>query len=205
MKPLVQTDNLAGVIPGARWTLVVAVLILLAVVSSPAQSQELTFVVDPAQTTVDFTLSATLHIVHGTFRCKRGELRFDPASGKVTGEVVFDATSGQSGNGSRDKKMHKDVLESQKYTEIAFRPDHAVGNIVTAPSTLQVHGVFSIHGADHEITVPVEVTLAAGTWNATAHFKVPYVQWGMKNPSVLFLRVSDSLDVDFHGSGRLAP
>jgi polyisoprenoid-binding protein YceI len=143
--------------------------------------------------------------VHGNFRCKRGELHFDPASGKVTGEVVFDATSGQSGNGSRDKKMHKDVLESQKYAEIAFRPDRVDGKVGPSTSTVQVHGQFNIHGADHEITVPAEVTFAAGNWTATAHFKVPYVQWGMKNPSVLFLRVSDSVDLDFHGAGKLTP
>jgi len=38
----------------------------------------------------------------------------------------------------------------------------------------------------------------------TTHFVVPYAKWGMKNPSVLFLRVGDSVDVAFHAAGRVA-
>ena len=65
--------------------------------------------------------------------------------------------------------------------------------------------MFAIHGAEHEITVPVEVKLEAESWSASAHFPVPYAKWGMKNPSVLFLRVGDSVDIEFQGMGRVTP
>jgi polyisoprenoid-binding protein YceI len=188
-----------------RWLLAIATLIVFAAFSARAQAQEIVLTADPAQTSADFVLGTTFHTVHGSFRAKRGELRFDPASGKVTGAIVFNATSGQSANDGRDKKMQKDVLESQTYPEITFRPDHVEGTVGPGTSTVRVRGQFNIHGADHEITVPVQVTLAPGTWTATAHFSVPYVQWGMKSPSVLFLRVNNSVDLEFHGSGKLTP
>jgi len=188
-----------------RWLLAIATLIVFAVFSARAQAQGITFTADPAQTAADFILNTTFHTVHGNFRAKRGELHFDPASGKVTGAIVFDATSGQSANDGRDKKMQKEVLESQTYPEITFRPDRAEGKVGPGTSTVHVHGQFNIHGADHEITVPVQVNLAPGTWTATAHFSVPYVQWGMKSPSVLFLRVNNSVDLEFHGAGKLGP
>src|SRR5215472_12156569 len=75
-------------------------------------ARERVLVCDPAQTRADFTLSASFHTVEGNFKLKRGEIRFDPGSGKITGQIVFDAASGQTGNGSRDKKMHRDVLQS---------------------------------------------------------------------------------------------
>jgi hypothetical protein len=38
-----------------------------------------------------------------------------------------------------------------------------------------------------------------------AAFQVPYARWGMKNPSKLFLRVDDVVQVQFHASGSTAP
>ena len=35
-------------------------------------------------------------------------------------------------------------------------------------STVQVHGMFTIHGAEHEITIPVRVEMAPGRWTATS-------------------------------------
>jgi hypothetical protein len=38
---------------------------------------------------------------------------------------------------------------------------------------------------------------------ATMHFVVPYVQWGMKNPSTLFLRVGDKVNIDLEAVGHV--
>ncbi len=153
-------------------------------------------VADPAQTKVEFTLPSLLHTVHGEFRLKRGGLVFDAATGKLSGEIVIDAASGDSGNASRDKRMHTAILESAKYPEIVFRPDRAEGKVVnTGKSTVQLHGVFSLHGADHEIVVPATVDAAGGAYSVTATFEIPYVKWGLKNPSTLMLRVGDKVEI----------
>jgi polyisoprenoid-binding protein YceI len=98
--------------------------------------------------------------------------------------------------------MQKEVLESAKYPEIVFRPDHVDGKVgMHGTSTVQVHGIFSIHGGDHEMTVPIQVDMASDHWIATGHFVVPYAKWGMKNPSTFILRVSESVEIDVHASG----
>jgi hypothetical protein len=40
-------------------------------------------------------------------------------------------------------------------------------------------------------------------WTATLHFTIPYVKWGMKNPSALLLRVDESIDIA--AAGTLSP
>jgi polyisoprenoid-binding protein YceI len=171
-----------------------------------ASAQPITLQCDPQQTLARFTLGDTLHAVHGAFKLKRCEIHFDPASGTLDGEIAFDATSGQSGNDSRDRKMHKEVLESARYPEIAFRPDRVAGNVKSnGASSVQVHGMFGIHGAEHDITVPVDVKLEARHWSASALFPVPYAKWRMKNPSVLFLRVGDLVDIEFQAAGGVKP
>jgi len=121
---------------------------------------------------------------------------------KETFEIVFDATTGQSGNDGRDRKMHKEVLESARYPEISFRPDRIEGNVApTGTSSIRVHGMFGIHGAEHEITSPIDVKFDSGHWTASAHFLVPYAKWGMQNPSVFLLRVGDTVNIELQAGG----
>ena len=64
--------------------------------------------------------------------------------------------------------------------------------------------MFNIHGVDREITVPAQVELSANRWTANVHFTVPYQKWGMKNPSTLFLRVNDSVEIELLVTGTVA-
>jgi polyisoprenoid-binding protein YceI len=167
-------------------------------------AHELHLQLDPEQSRAEIFLTGNFHTVEGSFALKHGAIAYDPATGNATGEVVFDATSGKTGSDGRDKKMHKDVLESARFPEISFHPDRAEGALAaTGDSTLQVHGIFSIHGADHELTIPITVHLEGNTWTAKAAFQIPYAKWGMKNPSLLFLRVAGFVDVQLHAAGNI--
>jgi polyisoprenoid-binding protein YceI len=184
--------------------LTIVILLAQSLTAQPQASHDVLLQLDTAKSTAEITLIGNLHTVDGSFQSKRGVIHFDPASGKSSGEIVFDATSGQTGNGSRDKKMHKDVIESASFPEITFRPDHTDGALAhSGDSTLQVHGMFSIHGAEHEVTIPVQITVQGNIWTASATFTVPYAKWGMKNPTVLFLRVGDDVKVQLHAAGSL--
>jgi len=153
---------------------------------------------------VNWTLSTTLHTVHGTFALKNGTLHLEPASGKASGEIVVDATSGKSGDDSRDKRMHKEVLESGKYAEVAFRPDRVEGKITPQGNfTVQVHGVFLLHGSEHELTVPVQAELAEDHWTGSAKFNVPFIDWGLKNPSNFLLKVNHMVEIELELKGSL--
>jgi len=175
---------------------------------SPASqsSSSLVLSIDAAQSTVHWSLDSSLHTVHGTFRVKRGTLSVDPASGKATGEIVVDAASGESGNDSRDRKMHNEVLESARYAEVTFRPDHVEGTIAAqGTSSVKIHGVFSLHGMDHEFTAPAQAVLDGQKWKGSATFDVPYVEWKMKNPSNFLLKVKHEVNVEIELSGSLQP
>jgi polyisoprenoid-binding protein YceI len=181
-----------------------ALVAFLAIAVSSSAAQSVAFQLDPQHTTVSFTLADALHTVRGTFHLKQGSLRLDPASGKLAGEIVVDAKSGESGSGMRDRKMHREVLESDRYPEIAFHPDHVVGTVsLQGKSSVKIHGIFNIHGSDHELTVPADVEISRDRWTAVLHFAVPYVSWGIKNPSNLFLRVSESVDIELNTAGTI--
>src|SRR5579862_7573292 len=154
---------------------------------------------------IEFTLGASLHTVHGTFKLKRGEIHFDPAKGTATGAMVVDALSGESGNEGRDKKMHQEILDSPKFSEIVFIPSRIQGTIAPqGTSQVTVSGVMKLHGQDHDMALTFAVQPGTpGQAHAISKFSVPYVKWGLKNPSTFLLRVTDSVDIDVHASGQL--
>ena len=190
---------------GIRCSAAALATLLIFLGSVAASAQNLVLRLDPQKTTVNFLLGDVLHTVRGTFGLKDGSLNFDRTSGKLSGAIVIDAKTGASGNGMRDRKMHREVIESDRFPEISFRPDRVQGTVAPqGSSTVSVHGIFSIHGADHEMTIPAQVEMLPDRWNASLHFSIPYVKWGMKNPSTLFLKVSESVEIDVKTGGTLS-
>lgn len=177
---------------------VLAVVALLCAAAVPGQAQQLSVTLDPAATQINFTLGATLHTVHGTFKLKSGQLQWDTATGHASGSIVIDATSGNTDNDSRDKNMHAQVLESAKFPEITFTPSQITGKLNKAgPSQLAATGIIRVHGQDHDSTLSLSVQPAAnGMLQATAQFPIPYVKWGIKDPSTFLLHVADTINVE---------
>jgi polyisoprenoid-binding protein YceI len=172
-----------------------------AVQTSPG---EVTLYLDPRQSKLHWTLGSTLHTVHGTFLLKRGAVKFDPASGRANGEFVADAASGESGNESRDKKMHREILESGRYSEVIFRPNRIDGSVLAEGSShVEVRGTFLLHGSEHELTVPVEAQLNGKSWKGSAKFSVPYLQWGLKSPNTFLLKADPAVEIELELSGAL--
>jgi polyisoprenoid-binding protein YceI len=159
---------------------------------------------DPAQAKIEFSLSGNFHTVHGKFALKSSTIQFDPSNGKISGAIIVDATSGDSGNNARDKKMHREILESGKFPEIIFMPGQISGTVAAGgASKVEVAGQFRLHGQDHDVTLPVDVTIDGRNLQIATHLEIPYVQWGLKNPSNFLLRVSDTVTIDIQATGRV--
>ena len=184
---------------------IIAALVILSTQLTQAQNKSFKVVLDPAQTEIHWKLSGGLHTTRGTFKLKSGEFLFNPASGLAEGEILVDATTGESGNAARDKRMQDEVLESNRYPAIFFHPTQLKGAFKQGEGTqdLTGEGTFNIHGADHSMELPLKVQVAAGAVTATTQFTVPYVAWGMKNPSKFLLKVGKQVDIQVTAKGTL--
>jgi polyisoprenoid-binding protein YceI len=186
-------------LPSARALGRSLLLLLLACGLAPAtlSGERLSFELDPQQSTVTFTLGAFLHTVRGTLRLKHGTVRFDTETGEATGEVVVDLSSGTTGNSSRDRKMREEVLESQRYPEAVFTLERVEGRpSLSGESDVNLHGKMKIHGDEHALVIPVRVQSKDLEATATTRFEIPYVKWGMKDPSTALLSVKDRVAVE---------
>jgi len=187
----------------------IVLFVLLAASLAPAQAvqspaSELVLTLDPAQSKLHWTLDSSLHTVHGTFALKSGTVHFDPVTGKAAGEIVVAAPSGESGNSSRDQRMHREILETATYPEVTFRPTLVDGKVILSGSSdVKLNGIFSIHGANHDLTALVHVTMTGNRWTGTSQFEVPYVKWGIKDPSNFLLKAKPVVNVELEMSGEV--
>jgi polyisoprenoid-binding protein YceI len=200
----------------ARWlstVIVVAVGLIVGFSSARARplqetkqiaSSGFVLMLDPGQSAVHWSVDSSLHTVHGTFALTRGTVQFDPETGKANGEIVVAARSGQSGNGSRDARMHKEILETAKYPDAIFRATWVEGNVNrSGASDVTIHGILSIHGSDHDLTAKAHVEFSSDTWKGSCKFEVPYVEWGIKDPSRFVLKVKPVVNVEIETVGSL--
>lgn len=172
--------------------------------ASPTSDSDTVLTLDPAQSKVHWMVDSTLHTVHGTFALQSGTVHFDPETGKAGGEIIVYATSGESGSNLRDKRMHKEILETEKYPAVIFRPKQVEGKVAASgASDVKLRGVFSIHGTDHDVITQVHAELSGGHWKGSSRFEVPYVAWGIKDPSNFLLKVKPVVEVELEMSGAI--
>jgi polyisoprenoid-binding protein YceI len=173
------------------------VLGLTAATRAQAPATPLAITLDPSTTSIRWTLDTTAHTVHGTFKLKNGAFKIDPATGGVNGEIVVDAASGDSGDSARDKHMHSAVLESAQYPTIAFRPTHIDGKIdLAATGSVVVDGILNLHGQDHPMKITVDLHPHGVGVALATHFTVPFIAWGLKDPSTFIFRTGKQVTLD---------
>ncbi len=183
------------------------------VASAPALAQQSTPVgtasihLDAARTTVQFS-AGTLRRVHGTFQLKGGMFALDPKTGIAQGEILVDAASEKSNDSKMDKRIQGQTLETGKYPGIFFHPEKVSGTLPAkdGETHLKLDGSFNIHGADHALSVDVDTIRAGDELTFKTVFTVPYVEWGMKDASTMFMRDRKvRITVESHGSVETGP
>jgi polyisoprenoid-binding protein YceI len=181
-----------------------AILLAQSLWAANLTAQQRTLELDPAKTQIQWTLGDVLHTVHGVFQMRSGVISFDPTTGVASGAIIVDSGSGDSGTKARDKKMDHDVLQTEQYPEIAFYPKRVIGNVPSqGASQIQVEGIFRLHGSDHDLKMVIPVQISGRQVSANTQFVVPYVAWGLKDPSTLFLRVAKEVQISINTNGNL--
>ena len=101
--------------------------------------------------------------------------------------------------------MNKDILKVDQYTTVSFAPKAYTGTIApSGDSTIQVNGMFTLLGAPHDLTIPMHIHIDGSKATARAQFVVPYVQWGLKNPSFMFWKAENDVTIGLNLVGQVS-
>ena len=182
-----------------------AVLALAVMLAPAALAQHQAFAVNPEASEVKMKLNTTHEVVNGIFHLQSGSINFDRTSSHISGIVIVAAGSCKTGNDSRDKKMNKDILKVDQFATVSFAPKTYNGTIpASGDSTIQVNGVFTLLGNPHDLTIPMQIHIDGSKATAKAQFVVPYVQWGLKNPSFLIWKAENDVAMDINLVGQVS-
>jgi hypothetical protein len=101
--------------------------------------------------------------------------------------------------------MNRDILKVDQFTTVSFVPKSYTGTITpSGDSTIQVSGVFTLLGNPHDITIPMQIHIEGSKAVAKGQFVVPYVQWGLKNPSFLIWKAENDVAIALSLVGQIS-
>lgn len=159
--------------------------------------------VDPARSRAGFDLGATIHTVHGATTKVSGRVRVDGAIGgplTFAGTIDVDAASLDTGNKSRDRDLHGKSLDASRYPAISlaptrFTPDGPPDRSGRVHGTLV--GTLTIRGVTKAVAIDTTLIPEDGDVRAEGRFDVAWADFGIPNPSFLFLRVHKTAHAHF--------
>ena len=182
-----------------------AVLALAVTLGPAALAQRQIFTVNPDSSDVKMKLNTTHEVVNGTFHVQSGSINFDRTASNISGTVTVAASSGKTGNDSRDKKMNKDILKVDQFATVSFAPKAYNGTIAASgDSTIQVSGVFTLLGTAHDLAIPMQIHIDGSKATAKGQFIVPYAQWGLRDPSFMIWKADNDVAIDLNLVGQVS-
>jgi hypothetical protein len=196
--------------PGAVGALTLAAIVLMGSGSaSLAKPGTLRITLTAEKTQLTFELGAVFHTVHGKGLIDDAVLTYSADTGELIGSIGLAAAGVTTENQRRDHKMHQQVLKSAEHPRIALILRRADGDLnTTTGGALQIEADLELLGEPHPLSFPVEITILdpeSGSFRASGAFSVPYVAWGLEDPSSVFLRVDQEVQVTFSTGGILGP
>jgi polyisoprenoid-binding protein YceI len=189
-----------------RFSLRVAALaVCLAPAAAAAEWQALEL--DAARTRVDMTFHATMHDVDGTLGPASGRIEFDLATRAARGAIVVDLTEANTEVRRRDRKMHEKILETERHPRATFRVERVSGVSALHDGTneLQLDGQLELRGVSRPVSVLARAEVRGAAVDATASVRIPYLDWGVRDPSFFVIRVAKEVTVRIHAAGTLLP
>ncbi len=157
-----------------------ALILILILLFTGGLTAEERWTVVPAQSSVRFAGTSTLHDFAGSATISAGS--FCLADGAVSGAIVVDATSMDTKDKERDAEMHHDHMESAKYPLVRF--DLTAFTRTAAGGT--AIGSWSMHGVSRQLSVPVTLTEGANP-HLTASFAIDMRDWSITPPRKLLV------------------
>jgi polyisoprenoid-binding protein YceI len=141
------------------------------------------------ESSITYLLSHPLHHIEATSHDIVCRLEIDPAKKEIRmASVEIDVTTFDSGNSNRDSHA-MEVIDAITYPDVQFTST----SITQHGDSLQVFGKLTFHGVTKDIMIS-----AATTWSETkllvqGNFDLSLTDFKIERPSLLMIKVDDTL------------
>ncbi len=171
-----------------------------ALLPSVAQAQGPVFVITPEESTVLFSVKASVAI-EGKFDKWDATLTY-PSTDVTTGvlDIKIQAATVNTGSGMKDDKLKsKDFFDVKQDPLITF---HSTKIVQTGPTTFDVQGTFTIRGVTKPETLNLVVSgKGTGTGDIKGTMAFDRKDYGM-NSGIPFIKIADRVEVTVDLKGK---
>jgi polyisoprenoid-binding protein YceI len=161
---------------------------------APAGAEPVRYRILPEASKLGFYATSRLANADGRFQRFGGEVVVDPAD-LTTARIAVkvDAASIDTGIGKRDNHLRsEDFLHVERFPAITFESVRVEG----AGRRVLLVGRLTLHGVTKEVTVPVEVSVAAGRVEARGQFDIKRTDYGIRYESFMN-PIGDRVRIEF--------
>ncbi len=174
---------------------------LLALLLASAPSDGRTYSVEPARSTVRYHIVHKFHAVTGASSTIEGKAVLKP-DGQTLAMVRVPMASFDSGERNRDSDM-REAVDARGHPFVVFRgvatldPGVVAGVPRAVTVAARMNGEVELRGVKKPVVVPLEIELSPdGSARARGSFEVSLDAFGIKRPSLLFVKIDDACKID---------
>ncbi len=185
------------------------VALAFAGVALAASASATPFVLVPTASKVQFESKAPMESFTGKTQKVSGAVDLDPAAlaDSILVSVAVDMASLETGMALRDRHMRENHLQVDKFPTGTFAGGNLADLSATsltsgAPVTGTITGQLTLHGVEHQITAPVELSLKDGSLHVVAHFAVKLADYAIPRPQMLMMKLGETQTVTVDVTGR---
>ena len=154
-----------------------------------------TYTVNPAASSIKYTVVHKLHQVDATSKQVEGKAVVRPDGTALT-EVRAQVQSFRSGDGNRDEHM-AETMELGKYPYVVLKAVGKLGAGGDVPQPLPMNAQIELHGVKQSYPIQVSVQPQAdGSLHVTSAFDVGLDEHHIDRPSLLFVKIEDACHID---------
>jgi polyisoprenoid-binding protein YceI len=161
---------------------------------APARAEPVRYRILPEASKLGFHATSRLANAEGRFERFAGEVVVDPAD-LTTARVAVKVEAASIDTGIRMRDNHlrsEDFLHVERFPAISFES----ARVERAGRRVLLVGRLTVHGVTKEVTVPVEVAVAAGRLEARGQFDIKRTDYGIKYESRMN-PIADEVRIEF--------
>lgn len=178
------------------------ILLLLMLIAFPLFAEMQEYQIQPNLSSLNFNVSAQLHMVHGTGGKFEGKITGDPADiTQATMSIKLDPATFNTDNDKRDETMRDKSLELSKFPFIEFNStsiEASKKELVDQQSiTATVHGTLKLHGVETKISVPVQIVKKGNELTTEGDLALKLDDFNIYRPRVVFVKLQNDISIHF--------
>ena len=171
-------------------------LAALLILAAPAVASAQIYRLEPANSTLSYHITWTLHDATGVSKQLQGAAALKPGEAQV--QIRTEVGSFDSGNANRDSHM-KETVEAAKYQFVSLKG--VIKNFnppASYPVTLKqmLDAQIEFHGVTRPMQIPVEITFTdASHLRAHSEFDISLDNFKIDRPSLMFKKIDDKTHI----------